>query len=275
MTDKNNQIKYDKGFLIVCSCHAFYKNSALILLDSLDEYYPDCKVMVVCPPEWEEEFKIYPQVVEIRTDGPDERRTKLWALQHTVFEKTCYLDADMEVASSDITKVWDLLDENHDCSFTVINPPNGNTTAIYREEGERGIRDNNPKLHLRYHGGFFVWWHNNKHPNSIKAMELWWTLWGNINKNNKFWEDNPQYFFANKGWDQFTWWYIHTKELPELKIQEVAGGPSPEMYRWNWNQYLSSEVHNNLPPIIKHIIVRRDVMLNRTDMFSKNSTKAG
>jgi len=275
MIDSNNQIKFDKGFLIVASCHGFYKNSALMLLDTLDEFYPDCKVMVVCPPAWAEEFKVYPQVVEVRTDGPDERRTKLWALQHTVFEKTCYLDADMQIASSEIQRVWDLLDDNHDCAFTVINPPNGNTTAIYREEGERQIRDNDPKLHLRYHGGFFVWWHNEKHPNAIKAMKLWWELWNDINKNDQFWLDNPQYFFPNRGWDQFTWWYIHRKELPELKIQEIEGGPSPQMYQWNWNQYLSEDAHGGLPPIITHIVISRDIMNVRSDMLTEGTVRAG
>lgn len=275
MTDNNNQIRYDKGFIIVASCHAFYKNSALILLDSLDEFYPECKVMVVCPPQWEEEFRMYPQVVEVRTDGPDERRTKLWALQHTVFEKTCYLDADMQIASEEIKQVWNLLDDDHDCSFTVINPPNGNSTAIYREEGDKQIRDNNPEKHLRYHGGFFLWWHNDKHPNAILAMKLWWELWNSINKNEDFWIKNPHYFPMNKGWDQFTWWYIHMKELPQLKIQEVAGGPCPEMYRWNWNQYLFKECHNDLPPIIKHIVIKRDVMNNRTDLLSGDNEWAG
>lgn len=268
MTSKKPQ--YDKGFLIVASCHAFYKNSALSLLDSLDEYYPDCKVMIVCPPEWEDEFRVYSQVVEVRTDGPDERRTKLWALRHTVFEKTCYLDADMEVVSADIAKIWDELDDEHDCAFTVIYPPAGSTTAIYVEEGVQSIRDNDPEKHLRYHGGFFVWWHNEKHPNSIKAMEMWWGLWNSINKNSLWWDKHPEYFDPNRGWDQFTFWYIHRKEIPDLKIKEIN-----DMYRWNWNSHLPKHLLNGKEPIIRHHIINRQLMDSRKDLLSGNNTKAG
>lgn len=271
----NNSPRFKEGFLIVASCHAFYKNSALQLIDSLDEFYPECKIMVVCPPQWEKEFRIYKQVVEVRTDGPDERRTKLWGLQHTIFEKTCYLDADMHVVSDEIKRVWDLLDDNHDCAFTVINPPNGNSTAIYKEEGDREIRDNKVEKHLRYHGGFFLWWNNDKHPNAKKAMELWWSKWIEINKSDEFWVNNPQYFYKNRSWDQFTWWYIHMRLITDLKIQEVEGGPCPEMYRWNWSPYLFKEITKDLPPIIKHLVILREPMNNRVDLLTGNNNWAG
>ena len=58
-----SQVKHDKGFLIVATCHQFYKHSALALIDSLDEHYPDCKVMVVCHEDFKEDFELYPQVV--------------------------------------------------------------------------------------------------------------------------------------------------------------------------------------------------------------------
>ena len=73
------------------------------------------------------------QVVKILTedDGmPISERTKLWGLKHTPFEKTCYLDADMEVVRDEISEVWDLLDENHDVAFTVINPDISSLTLI-------------------------------------------------------------------------------------------------------------------------------------------------
>lgn len=256
--------KYDKGFLIVATCHAMYKNSALALIDSLDEYYPDCKIMVVCPEEWKWEFEAYDQVVEIRTDGPDERRTKLWALQHTVFEKTCYLDADMEVVSEEIQTVWDLLDEEHDMAFTIINARFGASTAIYNEEGKKGIRDNNIERHLRYHGGFFLWWHNEEHPNAIKAADLWWTQWKDLNLNPKFWADNPQYFEMNRGWDQFTLWHICMVDLPEVKIQEIGGGVTPEGMKWNCSTFYTEEQLGDTKPVILHYPINREIMNQNT-----------
>lgn len=273
--------KYSEGFLIVANMHAMYKNSAICLIDSLEEFYPDSKIMVVCPPQWKSEFELYEQVVEIRTDGPDERRTKLWALQHTIFEKTCYLDADMEVVSEEIKDVFKLLDEEYDTAFTVINPKFGASTAIYKETGEKEIRDNDIREHLRYHGGFFLWWNNDTHPNAVKSMSLWWEMWNSINKNEKFWDDNPQYFYMNRSWDQFTWWYITQVELPELKVQEVGGGLTPEGMKWNCSPHYTSEYNKEIlgdvKPVIMHYPINREVMNFNSpeEFFTGSRGKAG
>ena len=257
-----NQIKHNEGFLIVASCHAFYKNSALVLIDTLEEYYPDCKIMVSTLPEWEDEFRVFDSVVEVRTDGPDERRSKLWALQHTVFKKTCYLDADMEILSDEIQTVWGLLDEDHDCAFTCISPEHGQTTAIYKVDGEAEIRDNDVEKHLRYHGGFFLWWHDEDHPNAVEAMRLWWIQWLLINRTTQWWDDHPEIFSVNKSWDQFTWWWIMRYLTPELKVQEVEGGSGPKMYRWNYHHIYkhSPNYSPDVPAIILHKIINRDMM---------------
>lgn len=271
---KKYKTKYDKGFIIVATQHAMYKNSALALIDSLDELYPDCKVMVVTVPEWADEFTDYDQVVEIRTDGPDERRTKLWALQHTIFEKTCYLDADMEVVSPKISEVWDLLDDEHDMAFTLIYPEFGASTAIYHEDGEQGIRSNEIDRHLRYHGGFFVYWKRESNPNSLEAVEKWWKYWREINCNKQWWIDNPQYYHVNSGWDQFTLWYIIMKDMPELKIKEV-GGLDEEGLRWNWHTNYRTKIIID-EPIVWHKPINRETMnvLTPDNFYSKN-TKRG
>ena len=280
MKKNQSQIRYDKGFIVVASCHSFYKTSALNLIDSLDEYYPDCKVMVVCHEDWKEDFAQYPQVVEIRTDCPNERRTKLWALQHTVFEKTCYLDADMEVESEEIENVWDLLDEEHDVAFGTIFAPSGASTAIYREEGDAKIRAIDKEKHLRYHGGFFLWWHNDQHPNAIKAMKLWWEKWISINQNPDWWDrpENQKYFPMNRGWDQFTWWKIHMEILPELKIQEIENN-SFEQYKWNWSQNYGVWDPNlrreNYTPIINHRVINRTAMDEIKDGLVGGAIKGG
>ena len=225
----------DKGFIICVTVKPVFVTLAHNLLDSIDEYYPDAKVMVSTLPQWEDEFKIYDQVVEIRTDGPNNIRNKLWALQHTPFDKTCYLDADMEFKSERVKEVWDLLDDDHDVAFTQICAQTGSTTAIYREEGEREIRDNNVEKHLRNHGGFFLW-HKHK-PNAVKAMKRWWELWQEINENDRWWDEHPEYFRSNQSWDQFSWWWLTQKEMPELKIQEIENDTAYQ-YQWNMNPHV-------------------------------------
>ena len=45
-----NQKTYKEGFLLVASMHAHYKNSAIMCIESLEDYYDDPKVMVACHP---------------------------------------------------------------------------------------------------------------------------------------------------------------------------------------------------------------------------------
>lgn len=227
--------KYDKGFLIVATLNTWYKNSALALIDNLDEFYPEAKIFVATHKAWADEFENLDNVVKVLTedDGmPSSTRTKLWALRYTPFIKTCYLDADMEVISDEIQEVWDILDNNHDMAFTVINPKCGSTTAIYKEDGEAGIRDNDPERHLRYHGGFFLW---NNTELANKAMELWWDRYQEINCSKQWWEDHPEIYHVNKSWDQFTLWWILKYDTPGIKIQEYTQA------KWNWNLYMPKE----------------------------------
>jgi|TARA_R110000851_G_scaffold102985_1_gene219768 hypothetical protein len=264
----NRNSQYDKGFVIVASMHSFYKNSALTLIDSLDEYYPDCKIFVVTHKEWADEFKHLDQVVDVVSDDmPNSVRAKLWALRHSPFEKSCYLDADMEICDEQISDVWDLLDDDHDVAFGVINPPNGNSTAIYNPEYEARIRDNNVEKHLRYHGGFFVW---NNTEAANKAMWMWWDQYVAINCNKDWWETTGNELDIariNIAWDQFTWWWIMKYDIPELKMQEI-GDEAHETFKWNANEYLNDKFINRDDIIIKHSIINRDEM-SKTEALIK------
>jgi len=63
------QIKHKEGFLVVASMHQFYKNSAIQLIESLEDYYPEGKVMVACHEEWRQEFEQLDNVVHVITEG--------------------------------------------------------------------------------------------------------------------------------------------------------------------------------------------------------------
>lgn len=267
---------HKEGFLLVASMHPHYKNSAIQCIESLEDFYDDPKVMVACHPEWVEDFERLDSVIKIVSeDFPISVRSKLWALQHTPFEKTCYLDADMEVVDEEIERVFDLLDDDHDCAFTVIDPKTGSSTAIYREDGENEIRDNFVEKHLRYHGGFFLWWNNDKHPNAQKAMNLWWPEYLNINANPNFWQEHPEIYFKNRAWDQFTWWWIHQKLVPDLKIQEVENNNKFEMLRWNWNHYMTDSSHGGLDPIIKHHPINRAGLAQTPGLYLEDEYQPG
>ena len=119
---------HKEGFLLVASMHSHYKNSAIQCIESLEDYYDDPKVVVACHPEWVEDFERLDSVIKVVSDDfPISTRSKLWALQHTVFEKTCYLDADMEVVDEEIGRVFNLLDSKP----SISNLPNA-TKPVFK-----------------------------------------------------------------------------------------------------------------------------------------------
>ena len=122
--------------------------------------------------------------------------------------------------------------------------------GVSNAELTKWVRDNNIERHLRYHGGFFLY-HNND--TALKAVSMWWDKWQEINENPKWWDNHPEYYRPNKNWDQFTWWYIITKLMPELKIQEIENNTHYQ-YQWNMNSFISKfvDLPEDFEPIIWH-----------------------
>lgn len=222
-----------KGIVIVASVKEVFKRLALNLIDSLDDYAPDIPIFVSTIPEWADEFKDYDNVVEIRSDGPNNIRNKLWALQHSPFDISCYMDADMEAKSERVNEVFDLLDDDHDFAFTNIYAQTGASTMLYQEDYEKDPewRDNDGVRHLRHHGGFFLW--NKNKPNAALAAKRWWELWQEINENDEWWDNHPEFYRGNQSWDQFSWWWLCNKDIPDLKVQEIEDDTYYQ-YQWNW-----------------------------------------
>jgi len=90
---KAKKKKQSKGFIIVASKkHAFYRYAKL-LAESVRDFWPEANITFFTEKEWvqEEDYDLFDNI--IKDDVPSHIRTKLWALNKTPYDITCYLDA--------------------------------------------------------------------------------------------------------------------------------------------------------------------------------------
>ena len=71
----------------------------------------------------------------------------------------------------------------------------------------------------------------------------------------------------NRGWDQFTLWWIFKHDTPDIKVQEVEYGQA----KWNWNMYMKKELTENIDPVIIHHPLDRAAMKRAGDKIAKST----
>ena len=223
------------GYLYVATVrHEYYiaaKRSAKSLLD----FYPEAKIALFTLPEWveEEDHEIFEH---IRTDGPNHVRTKLWALAHTPYYKTMYVDCDTFIQHEDISTVFDYLGDN-DIIFTRNRPYNAKITKL------------NDTEEMIYHCGIFVY---KKTKNTLSLM---------LDCYERYLEqvapgfDPSPYSERVRPWDTFTMWYLLNKTEYKDTIK-VGDFPSPDA-RWNFCMGQKPEELMGEDVIISHYTISR------------------
>ena len=220
------------GYLIVASNEYLYYAWGIHLIEQIKDYHPEAKVCFVV----EERFcDGREQIADHIIFCDNHRRAKLWGMSQSPFDRTFYVDADMNCQHEDIAKVFDELDDS-DLVFTEL-----------REECYDIFRD------VYFPAGKFtlcgaVCLYNSSNPLVMEFMKDWYEYyveqyadrWWPTDEDGNF--DGENYPRHLKIWDQFTLWWLTEKEekYKDLKISIFE-----DNYRWN---YWSLLARRQIPP---------------------------
>lgn len=236
--------KPNDGFLIVASKTKSFYISAKFLADSIKDYMPDAKVCLVVDEDLIDDHNdMFDHM--IFTERQYDYRAKLWGMSKSPFDRTLYLDADMECCHEDVKGVFELLGD-HDMMFTEI------------KDVQRPIFKTStfPAGKFTYNGGVCLY--NSSRTRVIDFMYRWWELYC-LQKNDLWWPTDPdtgkwaekRYGDRHdmKWWDQFTLWYL-LNEDPEWKDMNVEIIPEGE--RYNEYSLFWANMRNEKGAVFRH-----------------------
>lgn len=222
-------MSYD-GFLAVASNKPSFYSVAINLLESIRDYYPQANLCLVTEKRFcDGREKMADHV--IFCDG--HYRAKLWGMSQSPFDRTLYIDADMECVSEGIADVFDELGDN-DMMFTGLPK---DRWYIFKD--------------TQFPGGTFklcggVCLYNSKNF-LVRQFMADWFYYYDLQYNNKWWpQDESGNFDTNlyphhlKLWDQFTLWWL-TEKCDKYKQLSVAIFDND--LRWNYWMRLDTTTH--------------------------------
>lgn len=232
-----------RGYIYVASFKKDYYYAAKLSAESLLDFYPEAKITLVTHESWveDEDHSIFDTI--ITQDVPLDNRAKLWALSHTPYDITMYLDCDTVIEHEDISTAFDYLGDN-DIMFTRNRPYNAKITKLSDTE------------EMIYHCGIFVY---RKNAVTCALTDDWYTYY--LKQKHPSYDPSP-YPEEVKPWDTFTMWYLlnKTEHKNTIKIGEF---PSPDA-RWNFCMGQKPDELMNHPVIITHYCIRRVFDTNET-----------
>lgn len=221
-----------KGFVIVASKRYIFYKCAILCAETLRDFYPEAHITFFTHEEWiDERTAIFDNII---TGIPTDKRAKLWALAHTPYDLTMYLDADIQVEDPEIVTCFDLIPEGCDILMTKIRPYSG--VISYFPGGK-----------LTWHCGMFLF---RKSEMMIQLFKDWYDEY---NEQQKHWPfDTTIYPKTLQPWDTWTFWKLCNLDgyNEKINIQEF-----PEDARWNFHNLRYSEL-NGKSIILYHNSVR-------------------
>ena len=228
-----------KGYVIVASRKKYFYISALNLIDSIREFYPDANVCLVTEEKFVDDRGRKEVDVIIHCD--DHKRAKLKGMALSPWDITFYIDADTECEHEDIEHIFDEmgdydllftgLPEERSYCYAELKFPGGQfelcgAVCLYdmRKQMVREFMDDWYDLTVRQYEG--SWW-------PTKEDGTW---------------DNDLYPRTLARWDQFSLWWLVNKE-PRYKDLKV--GILEDDARWNFFSRYKYQ-HNKKPVVIRH-----------------------
>lgn len=236
-----------KGYVIVASRKKFFYVSAINLMESIKDYYPEAQITFVV----EEKFldgqeRIADNVIFC----DDHARAKLIGMAKSPYDITFYVDADIECEHEDIATIFDKLD-GHDLMFTGLPADRHYCYAEVFFEGAR--KPDGTKAGFDLCGGVCLY--DMRNPLVRSFMQDWYDL--TVAQYGKVWwptledgvtEDLENYPATLKRWDQFSLWWLVNKEP---KYKDLKVGILEDDARWNFYSKYKYE-HNKDPVVLRH-----------------------
>ena len=219
--------KAANGFVIAATVKKQYFAAAVVLAESIRDFIPDANITLFTEDKFLDGMTNLP-FDNVVTDCPITIRTKLYALWNSPYEKTCYLDADMEVIKEGVTGIFDLLDDDNDIAMTKVNPAVAAQTHIMHGT-----------VPLIWHCGMFIY-----HTERMRSFMKEWDFQFHDQR------ENPTKYpgeIKDMRWDQTTFARLLATEYKDVKIKELDT---------NWNFIYTNYLDPNLDTaILYHYIL--------------------
>lgn len=190
------------GFVYVASGNSEYYKAAVRSAISLKDHWPEAKAALFTHEKLlvKSDEKHFDHVY---TGIPIHKRAKMWGMARTPFDRTLYLDADTEIRSENIKKVFDNLKKS-DIMFTKI---------VSKVSKDRYIDHENQ---LDYHGGVILY---NSDPLTLQLMQDWYELYRVQETCNWGTSQFAGFNSRMRPWDQFTIWYLLNRDVKYSSIK--------------------------------------------------------
>ena len=267
MTSQNN------GFLYVGSLTKPYYDAAVMSAESVKDYWPEAKCTLFTHEPWvnqNRDSKIFDKII---TNVPAHCRAKLWALEQTTYDKTCYMDADTYCEHEDIKYIFDELPDDYDMVMTINRAYNAKVVYFtndkelthYEKEDKKLIWEggdpkgrpryavhsweptaNNGIYRMKWHCGMFIY--NNK-PHTLEMLHAWYKNYKEQITSKKDWEkkfDHPKSLWF---WDTYAFWRTNYYTNYNVRIKEIHP-------KWNFvNGYRDYELSDKHQKVMHHYTI--------------------
>ena len=235
-----------KGYVIVASRKRVFYVSAINLMESIKDVYPEAKICFFTEEQFLDGQESIADEVHFVNDHA---RAKLDGMARSPYDITFYIDADTECEHQDIKTIFDNLGDN-DLMFTGLPADRHYCYAEVFFEGAR--KPDGTKAGFELCGGVCLY--DMRKPLVREFMKDWYDL--TVRQYNRLWwptkedgtEDIENYPTTLKRWDQFSLWWLVNKE-PKYKDLKVS--VLEDDARWNFYSKYKYQ-HNIKPVVIRH-----------------------
>lgn len=189
------------GFIYVATKDRFYYELALISCQTLKDYWPDSSVTLYTHEAFiDDRVKIFDKVY---TNIPIHKRTKMWCMARTPYDRTIYNDCDSIIRHRDVKKMHGFLDS---CDMYFIK------NLDYAVANFKwAFIDKAQTIEPPYHGALCGY---NKTDLTLDFMQTWFDEY--VKQTTTPWPYGDNHYPEWRQFDMFTLWRMTSKKFSEF-----------------------------------------------------------